>query len=118
MANGQLTNYIIPTTIETPHIDVITLERPYAHGPFGAKGIGELPMDGGAPALLNAISDAIGISMERIPATPERIAAAWSAAGRKPLVDEVRDAAFTPRRTPQKPRIAARRAGIRKGRRS
>ena len=98
MANGSLTNYIIPTTVETPPIDVITLERPYAHGPFGAKGIGELPMDGGAPAILNAIADAIGLSMERIPATPERLMAEWIASGRKPLVDELRDGGFTPGR--------------------
>ena len=79
MINGQLTNYIIPTTMETPPIEVITLERPYAHGPFGAKGIGELPMDGGAPAIVNAIVDAIGVQLVRIPATPERIAAAVAA---------------------------------------
>jgi CO/xanthine dehydrogenase Mo-binding subunit len=80
MANGQLTNYIIPTSMETPPIDVILLERPYAHGPFGAKGIGELPMDGGAPAIVNAIVAAIGVPLSRIPATPERICAAVLAA--------------------------------------
>jgi CO/xanthine dehydrogenase Mo-binding subunit len=94
MANGSLTNYIIPTAVETPHIEVVNLERPYAHGPFGAKGIGELPMDGGAPAIANAISHALGIQVERIPATPERLCAAWLAAGKKPIADDVRDAAF------------------------
>jgi CO/xanthine dehydrogenase Mo-binding subunit len=108
MANGQLTNYIIPTTIETPPIRVVTLERPYAHGPFGAKGIGELPMDGGAPAILNAIHDAIGLSIDRIPATPERLLAAWLAAGRKPLVDEIRDRGFAPPRKAK--RASAKRA--------
>ncbi len=76
MANGQLTNYVIPTAIETPPIGVVLLSRPYAHGPFGAKGIGELPMDGGAPAIVNAISRALGVELTRIPATPERILAA------------------------------------------
>jgi len=52
------------------------MERPYAHGPFGAKGIGELPMDGGAPAIVNAIVDALGVEIDQIPATPERILAA------------------------------------------
>jgi len=45
MANAQLTNYIIPTTLDTPPIDVVILENPYKHGPFGAKGVGEMPID-------------------------------------------------------------------------
>jgi len=76
MVNAQLTNYVLPTAIETPPIDLVFLERPFAHGPFGAKGIGELPMDGGAPAVVNAIARAIGADLTEIPATPERIAAA------------------------------------------
>jgi len=80
MANAQLTNYVLPTAVETPPIDVVFLERPFAHGPFGAKGIGELPMDGGAPAAVNAIARALGIDLREIPATPERIAAAWTTA--------------------------------------
>lgn len=79
MANGQLTNYILPTSIDTPPMDLVLLERPYEHGPFGAKGIGELPMDGGAPAAVNAIAAALGVELDQIPATPERIAAAWLA---------------------------------------
>ena len=55
MANAQLTNYIVPTTLDTPPIDVVLLEKPYAHGPFGAKGVGEMPIDGVAPAVVNAI---------------------------------------------------------------
>ena len=55
MANAQLTNYIIPTTLDTPAIDVVMLENPYAGGPFGAKGVGEMPIDGPAPAVVNAI---------------------------------------------------------------
>ena len=79
MANGQFTNYILPTAIDTPPIDLVLLERPWEHGPFGAKGIGELPMDGGAPAAVNAIADALAVDLDRIPATAERIARAWSA---------------------------------------
>ncbi|MBP9143296.1 MAG: xanthine dehydrogenase family protein [Thermoanaerobaculia bacterium] len=79
MANGQFTNYILPTAIDTPPMDLVLLERPWEHGPFGAKGIGELPMDGGAPAALNAIADALAIDLDRIPASAERIAKAWGA---------------------------------------
>jgi CO/xanthine dehydrogenase Mo-binding subunit len=75
MANAQLTNYIIPTTLDTPPMDIVILEKPYAHGPFGAKGVGEMPIDGPAPAVVNAIRNA-GIDLRAIPATPERILAA------------------------------------------
>ena len=71
MVNGQMTNYIIPTSADIPPIRVIFEERPYAYGPMGAKGIGELPMDGPAPAMLNAIENATGLSLVSIPATPE-----------------------------------------------
>ena len=70
MANATLTNYTIPTTLDTPVIDVEILENPYADGPFGAKGLGELPIDGPAPALVNALRHA-GFPVSEIPATPE-----------------------------------------------
>jgi CO/xanthine dehydrogenase Mo-binding subunit len=72
MANAQLTNYPIPTTADTPPIHVVVLERPYEHGPHGAKGVGEMPIDGPAPAVVNAIRHA-GFDVREIPATPERI---------------------------------------------
>ncbi|MGQ0537424.1 MAG: xanthine dehydrogenase family protein molybdopterin-binding subunit [Gemmatimonadaceae bacterium] len=75
MANAQLTNYTIPTTLDTPPIDVVILENPYEGGPFGAKGLGELPIDGPAPAIVNAIRST-GVDLRAIPATPESIAAA------------------------------------------
>jgi CO/xanthine dehydrogenase Mo-binding subunit len=71
MANGQMTNYIIPTAADIPPIRVFFEEQPYPFGPGGAKGIGELPMDGPAPAILNAIENATGICLCEIPATPE-----------------------------------------------
>jgi CO/xanthine dehydrogenase Mo-binding subunit len=74
MANGQLMNYVIPTTMDTPPIDVVILEKPYRHGPFGAKGVGEMPLDGVAPAVVNAIRHA-GLDLREIPATPERLCA-------------------------------------------
>ncbi len=72
MANSQLTNYIIPTPMDAPTIDVVMLERPYAHGPFGAKGVGEMPIDGPAPAVINALRHC-GFDVRAIPATPERL---------------------------------------------
>jgi CO/xanthine dehydrogenase Mo-binding subunit len=78
MANGQMTNYIMPTAADLPPIRVYFEENPYAFGPGGAKGIGELPMDGPAPAILNAIENATGISFNRIPLMPELISEAAS----------------------------------------
>lgn len=74
MANAQLTNYIVPTTLDTPPMDVHIMENPYAHGPFGAKGVGELPIDGPAPALVNALRSA-GYDVRSIPVLPETLAA-------------------------------------------
>jgi CO/xanthine dehydrogenase Mo-binding subunit len=71
MINNQMTNYIIPTAADIPPIRVYFEENPYAHGPAGAKGIGELPMDGPAPAILNAIENATGVSFNHVPLMPE-----------------------------------------------
>jgi CO/xanthine dehydrogenase Mo-binding subunit len=71
MSNGQMTNYIMPTSMDVPPIRVFFEEIPYARGPAGAKGIGELPLDGTAPAIANAIANATGANITRIPITPE-----------------------------------------------
>ncbi|MDX2040295.1 MAG: xanthine dehydrogenase family protein molybdopterin-binding subunit [Acidobacteriota bacterium] len=73
MINNQMTNYIMPTSADVPPIRVYFEELPYAYGPSGAKGIGELPMDGPAPAILNAIEDAIGQPVNEIPLIPETL---------------------------------------------
>jgi CO/xanthine dehydrogenase Mo-binding subunit len=73
MMNNQMTNYIMPTSADLPEIHVHFEEVPCAHGPCGAKGIGELPMDGPAPAILNAIENATGLSFDSIPLLPEDI---------------------------------------------
>jgi CO/xanthine dehydrogenase Mo-binding subunit len=73
MANGQMTNYIMPTSADLPPIRVFFAENPYAYGPSGAKGIGELPMDGVAPAILNAIEHATGVAFNQIPLVPELV---------------------------------------------
>ncbi|MBA3568326.1 MAG: xanthine dehydrogenase family protein [Pyrinomonadaceae bacterium] len=73
MANNQMTNYIIPTPADIPPIRVYFEENPYAYGPAGAKGIGELPMDGAAPAILSAIENATGVRISHVPLMPEAL---------------------------------------------
>ncbi len=73
MANAQMTNYVMPTSVDVPRIRVYFEENPYEYGPMGAKGIGELPIDGPAPAILNAIENAIGIAVDEIPLMPEML---------------------------------------------
>ncbi len=79
IVNNQLTNYIIPTSLDAPEIETIIIEKEYPHGPFGAKGVGELPMDGAAPAIAAAVYDATGVFVPEIPITPERLLAAIEA---------------------------------------
>ncbi len=73
MINTQLTNYIIPTSADVPPIRTDFVEVPYAHGAQGAKGLGELPIEGPAPAVLNAVAAALGVEPRRVPLTPERL---------------------------------------------
>src|SRR5579863_5491496 len=73
MVNGQMTNYIMPTSMDVPPIRVFFEEIPYARGPAGAKGIGELPLDGTAPAIANAIAHATGADVRQVPITPEKL---------------------------------------------
>jgi CO/xanthine dehydrogenase Mo-binding subunit len=73
MVNGQMTNYIMPTSMDVPPIRVFFEELPFAGGPAGAKGIGELPLDGTAPAIANAIAQATGADIRQIPLTPEKL---------------------------------------------
>ena len=82
MANASLTNYIIPTTLDTPPLAVTMLENPYKHGPFGAKGVGEMPIDGPAPAVINALRHA-GFDLREIPATAEKVMSAGRLEGAK-----------------------------------
>ena len=71
MANHQMSNYLIATAADLPRIRVFFEELPYAYGPGGAKGLGELPMDGPAPAILNAVQHALQIAPRQVPMTPE-----------------------------------------------
>ncbi len=81
MQNGQMTNYIMPTSADLPPIRVFFEELGNLHGAFGAKGIGELPMDGPAPAIVNAVVDALGIPFNSIPLLAEDVFEALTAQG-------------------------------------
>jgi CO/xanthine dehydrogenase Mo-binding subunit len=80
--NQQLTNYIIPTAMDAPPMDVILVEDPYSRGPFGAKGVGELPFDAPAAAAVAAIEHATGVRLAEIPVLPEKLLRALAARGR------------------------------------
>ena len=73
MVNAQMTNYVMPTSVDLPAIRVSFEEIPYGRGPAGAKGIGELPLDGTAPAIANAIANATGVDVRQIPITAETL---------------------------------------------
>jgi CO/xanthine dehydrogenase Mo-binding subunit/aerobic-type carbon monoxide dehydrogenase small subunit (CoxS/CutS family) len=76
----NLHDYLIPSAGDIPPVESILIEDPSPVGPFGAKGIGEQAVIPTAPAILNALHDAIGIRLKRIPATPDRVRAAILAA--------------------------------------
>ena len=76
--NDRLATYIIPTALDAPRISTILVEAPFDGVPHGAKGLGELPMDVGAPAVVAAIADATGVWITELPASPERILAAMA----------------------------------------
>jgi CO/xanthine dehydrogenase Mo-binding subunit len=76
----NLHDYLIPSAGDVPVVESILIEDPSPVGPFGAKGIGEQAVIPTAPAILNALHDAIGIRVRRVPATPDRVRAAILAA--------------------------------------
>jgi CO/xanthine dehydrogenase Mo-binding subunit len=76
MLNRNFTDYKIATIDNTPHIDSFIIETPEEKGPYGARGIGEQPMIGVAPAVANAVCDALGVEFNTFPLTPERV---WQA---------------------------------------
>jgi CO/xanthine dehydrogenase Mo-binding subunit len=72
----NLHDYLIPTFGDMPPVESILIEDASAIGPFGAKGVGEQALIPTAPAILNAIYDAIGVRIQKLPATPDKIRAA------------------------------------------
>jgi CO/xanthine dehydrogenase Mo-binding subunit len=80
--NGQFdvsgfSDYIIPTIMEAPEFHVRILENAYPFGPFGAKGLGELPFVGAAPAVVSALWMIFGKEFNQLPVLPEQLGA-WS----------------------------------------
>jgi len=69
----SLAEYLIPTSVDFPSTDVIILESGTGVGPFGAKGIGEPALTPAAPAVANAVSDALGVRISELPFTPKRV---------------------------------------------
>src|SRR3981189_2050371 len=91
MLNNQMTNYIMPTSVDLPPIRVFFEELGNVHGAHGAKGIGELPMDGPAPAIVNAVTEAIGVPLDSIPLLPEDLFEALNdKSGERDLLSPVR----------------------------
>jgi CO/xanthine dehydrogenase Mo-binding subunit len=74
--NDRLSTCLIPTAMDAPRIETVFVELPFSGVPHGAKGLGELPMDVPAPAVIAAIHDATGVWISDLPATPEKILAA------------------------------------------
>jgi aldehyde oxidoreductase len=72
----NLHDYLIPTIGDVPPVESILIEDPSPVGPFGAKGIGEQALIPTAPAILNAICDAVGVRIRKLPATPDKVRAA------------------------------------------
>jgi CO/xanthine dehydrogenase Mo-binding subunit len=81
--NPNFSTYIIPTTLDTPEIIPVIVEDPYPDGPFGAKGFGEQPLMGIAPAVANAVCNALDISITELPVTPEMVWGAISSIDKK-----------------------------------
>jgi len=77
--NDRLATYLIPTAQDAPRIETVLVERPFSGVPHGAKGLGELPMDVPAPAVIAAIHDATGVWITELPATAEKVLAALQA---------------------------------------
>jgi CO/xanthine dehydrogenase Mo-binding subunit len=73
--NANMTNCIVPTFADAPEMETIIVEVPYPFGPSGAKGVGEIPMDGPAAAVANAVENALGCAFDALPISPEAIAA-------------------------------------------
>lgn len=70
-AQASMTDYVIPGPLDVPEINVELVSNPFAYGPYGAKGAGEIPFTGAAPALADAVECALGVTVSRIPMTPE-----------------------------------------------
>ena len=84
-SSGNLAKYILPTSLDVPKVKTKIVEDPDPLSPLGAKGIGEPAMVPTAPAIMNAIYDAVGVRIKSLPATPEKILNALREKQRKSL---------------------------------
>jgi len=73
MLNNAFATYILPTTEDSPELVPIIVEHPYSEGPYGAKGFGEVPLMGIAPAIANAVFNATGKRVRILPIKPEKL---------------------------------------------
>lgn len=85
--------YVMPGPHEVPEIDCVVLEYPSSNGPYGVKGVGEMTANSPIPAIVNAIHDAIGVRIDELPVTPERVLRALDA---KRAADSAADSAAGP----------------------
>jgi CO/xanthine dehydrogenase Mo-binding subunit len=76
IAQRSFTDYMVPTSMDTAHIETVMMDNLYENGPFGAKGAGELTLLGSGPAFVQAIEQASNGKYSSIPVTPERVMAA------------------------------------------
>ncbi|HPQ40438.1 MAG TPA: xanthine dehydrogenase family protein molybdopterin-binding subunit, partial [bacterium] len=91
MLNPGFSGYICPTAMDTPEIIPIILENAYDEGPYGARGIGEPPLIGVAPAVANAVARALGVRVRQLPLCPEHILEAVRQMSREPSRNPARD---------------------------
>jgi CO/xanthine dehydrogenase Mo-binding subunit len=71
--NPNFTDYRVPTSLDAPPTKVLFVETIDPNGPYGAKSVGEMALVPTAAAIANAIYDAVGIRLTRLPMTPERV---------------------------------------------
>lgn len=96
MLNNRFSTYLIPTARDVPPIEAYIVEHPTVVGPYGAKGFGEQPLMGIAPAVANAVFHATGVRVREIPITPERLWRALKQAARRGHRHDEVDGQWTP----------------------
>jgi CO/xanthine dehydrogenase Mo-binding subunit len=86
----SMLEYKSPTTLEMPPVESILVETLDPEGPYGAKECGQGPLLPVIPALANAIADAVGVHIDEVPVTPEKVLAALEGRYRRPVMPDVR----------------------------
>lgn len=94
--NGNFTDYRIPTIYDIPPISSAFIEVPDPCGPFGAKGLGEITQVPTAPAIANAIYDAVGVRLKKLPFTPEKVLSALREERGTKVPDEIKRSSHGP----------------------